>query len=156
MSSASVDQLFDYLVKSGRKIQGTSEEAKLRMVTEREYMDDFLKLLYQKYGNAEGYIKKLGFNALDIARIRAVEFGLPVIRVANTGISAVIDPYGRILAQLPLSSSGLIDSYLPMDLPKTPYARFGDFIFGGMIVVLLCLSFASFYESKFKNPSAPL
>ena len=70
MSSASVDQLFDYLVKSGRKIQGTSEAAKLRMVTEREYMDDFLKLLYQKYGNSEGYIKKLGFNALDIARIR--------------------------------------------------------------------------------------
>ena len=70
MSSASVDQLFDYLVKSGRKIQGTSEAAKLRMVTEREYMDDFLKLLYQKYGNAEGYIKKLGFNDLDIARIR--------------------------------------------------------------------------------------
>lgn len=33
-------------------------------------MDDFLKLLYQKYGNAEGYIKKLGFNAFDIARIR--------------------------------------------------------------------------------------
>ena len=70
MSSASVDQLFDYLVESGRRPEGTSEAAKLKMIAKREYMDDFLKLLYQKYGNSEGYIKKLGFNALDIARIR--------------------------------------------------------------------------------------
>ena len=70
MSSASVDQLFSYLVESGRTPEGTSEAAKSRMITKRKYMDDFLKLLYQKYGNAEGYIKKLGFNAFDIARIR--------------------------------------------------------------------------------------
>ena len=70
MSSASVDQLFNYLVESGRRPEGTSEAAKSRMITKRKYMDDFLKLLYQKYGNAEGYIKKLGFNAFDIARIR--------------------------------------------------------------------------------------
>jgi len=82
---------------------------------------------------------------LDIARIRAAEFGLPVIRVANTGISAIIGPYGRILAQLPLSSSGLIDSNLPLDLPKTPYARFGDLIFSSMIVILLFLIISSLY-----------
>ncbi len=70
MSSASVDQLFSYLVESGRRPEGTSEAAKSRMITKREYMDDFLKLLHQKYGNAEGYITKLGFNAFDIARIR--------------------------------------------------------------------------------------
>ena len=70
MSSASVDQLFNYLVESGRRPEGTSEAAKSRMITKRKHMDDFLKLLYQKYGNAEGYIKKLGFNAFDIARIR--------------------------------------------------------------------------------------
>ena len=70
MSSASVDQLFSYLVESGRRPEGTSEAAKSRMITKREYMDDFLKLLHQKYGNAEGYITKLGFNGFDIARIR--------------------------------------------------------------------------------------
>lgn len=70
MSSASVDQLFDYLVESGRRPEGTPEGAKSRMIARRKYMDDFLKLLYQKYGDAEGYIKNLGFNDFDIARIR--------------------------------------------------------------------------------------
>ena len=76
---------------------------------------------------------------LDIARIRAVEFGLPVVRAANTGISAIIDPYGRVLAQLPLSTSGVIDSLLPLELPKTPYSQFGDFIFGALLLVLILL-----------------
>ena len=81
---------------------------------------------------------------LDIARIRAAEFGLPVVRVANTGISAVIDPYGRILEKLPLLSSGSIETYLPLNLPKTLYARFGDFIFIGMIILLFFLSSSRF------------
>jgi apolipoprotein N-acyltransferase len=71
---------------------------------------------------------------LDIARIRAAELGLPVVRAANTGISAIIDPYGRIIHQLPLNRAGVIDGGLPMALPKTLYARFGDGIFA-----LLCL-----------------
>ncbi len=74
---------------------------------------------------------------LAIARVRAVELGLPVIRVANTGISAVIDPHGRITSQLPLSVAGVIDSHLPSALPKTLYASFGDGIFA-----LLCLLLA--------------
>ena len=84
---------------------------------------------------------------LDIARIRAAELGLPVVRAANTGISAVIDPHGRILRQLPISSSGVIDSNLPMELPMTPYRRFGDYIFGGMIILLLFLSIPKFHET---------
>ena len=70
MSSASVDQLFEYLVQAGRRPEGTPEAVKSRMITKRKYMDDFLKLLNQRYGNAEGYIKSLGFNAFDIAQIR--------------------------------------------------------------------------------------
>ena len=70
MSSTSVDQLYDYLVEAGRRPEGTSEAAKSRMITKREYMDDFLELLYQKYGSAEGYIETLGFKDSEIARIR--------------------------------------------------------------------------------------
>ncbi len=90
---------------------------------------------------------------LDIARIRAVEFGLPVVRAANTGISAIIDPYGRVLVQLPLSTSGVIDSPLPLELPKTPYSRFGDFIFGGLILILIFSLIFNLYLNNdvFKN-----
>ncbi|MDA1101407.1 MAG: apolipoprotein N-acyltransferase [Proteobacteria bacterium] len=76
---------------------------------------------------------------LAIARLRAVEFGLPVVRVANTGISAVIDPFGRIVSQLPMATAGIIDSQLPIALPKTPYRRFGEGIFAVFCLLLMGL-----------------
>jgi apolipoprotein N-acyltransferase len=60
------------------------------------------------------------------ARLRAVETGLPLLRSANTGITAVIDAHGRILQSLPLNSAGMIDAAVPGALPQTPYARNGD------------------------------
>lgn len=60
------------------------------------------------------------------ARFRAVEQGLPVVRVANTGISTVIDPYGRTGAFLGLGEMGALDSVLPAPAEVTVYARFGD------------------------------
>lgn len=60
------------------------------------------------------------------AQLRAIEQGLPMVRVANTGVSAMIDPYGRITAQIPLNEAGYVDAILPPALPPTLYARFGD------------------------------
>ena len=60
------------------------------------------------------------------ARLRAIEQGLPLVRSANTGISAVIDSYGRYLYQLPLLESGVIDSPLPVAISATVYVRWGD------------------------------
>jgi apolipoprotein N-acyltransferase len=71
------------------------------------------------------------------ARIRAVEQGLPLVRAANTGISAVVDGHGRILFQLGLGKSGVIDSALPTALPPTLYAHAGEW----STVVLLALAF---------------
>jgi apolipoprotein N-acyltransferase len=58
------------------------------------------------------------------ARIRATEEGLPVMRAANTGISAVIDPFGRILAKLDLGIAGVIDHRLPQALPVTFFEKY--------------------------------
>ncbi|MGO9174332.1 MAG: apolipoprotein N-acyltransferase [Rhodomicrobium sp.] len=57
------------------------------------------------------------------ARIRATEEGLPVMRAANTGMSAVVDPYGRVLAKLDLGKTGVIDHGLPQALPATIYEK---------------------------------
>lgn len=63
---------------------------------------------------------------LSLARLRAVEQGVPVARAANTGISAMIDAQGRVLASLPLNAAGAIESPLPPVRPPTPYGRWGD------------------------------
>jgi apolipoprotein N-acyltransferase len=60
------------------------------------------------------------------ARVRAIEEGLPLVRAANTGISAVVDPVGRIINSLPLGSDGVIDSPLPQPIDSPIYARVGD------------------------------
>jgi apolipoprotein N-acyltransferase len=61
------------------------------------------------------------------ARLRAVEEGLPLVRDANTGISGVVDAYGRITASLPLGVEGILDANLPARITgRTIYAQFGD------------------------------
>ncbi len=60
------------------------------------------------------------------ARMRAIEQGLPLVRVAITGISAVVDAHGRVRQSLPLLTAGVIDSVLPSPLPETMYGRYGD------------------------------
>ena len=58
--------------------------------------------------------------------MRAVEEGLPVVRAANTGISAIIDANGDVVARLDTGETGVIDASLPGARAPTPYARFGD------------------------------
>ncbi len=65
------------------------------------------------------------FQHLALARLRAIESGLPLLRAANTGVSAVIDARGGLQAQLAMNQMGLLDVTLPGALPPTLYARFG-------------------------------
>ena len=66
------------------------------------------------------------YQHLQQARLRAIEQGLPVVRAANNGISAVVDPLGRIVARLGLGIEGVLDSSLPSAIAPTIYARSGD------------------------------
>src|SRR3990167_7024747 len=68
------------------------------------------------------------------ARLRAIETGLPLVRVANTGVTAVYDARGRITAALDFGIAAYLDTALPGALPPTPYARWGE----GPVLVLLC------------------
>lgn len=70
------------------------------------------------------------------ARLRAVEEGLPLVRVANTGISGVIDGYGRVVAKLGLARKGILDSDLPRALGPTPYGRLGNWIVGLLVLMV--------------------
>jgi apolipoprotein N-acyltransferase len=74
------------------------------------------------------------------ARFRAIETGLPVARAANTGVSAMIDGWGRVTAQLGLDTQGALDSPLPPEAPETLWSRLGD---GppavGILTLCLCI-----------------
>jgi apolipoprotein N-acyltransferase len=90
------------------------------------------------------------FQHLANARLRAIEEGLPLVRSANTGISAVFDAYGRVVSRLGMQKAGVIDTALPRALSPTLYARFGD----GMFLLLLLVLFAACV--KWRPSAAPV
>ena len=78
---------------------------------------------------------------LNIASYRAIEEGLPMVRSTPTGISAVIDGYGRRQVQLSLGqgATGVIDTALPSALPQTLFGRFGDLGLGLMLLIAISI-----------------
>ncbi len=85
------------------------------------------------YGDTPG-----PYQHLAMSRMRAIEQGLPVVRAANTGISAVIDPFGRIVRMMPLNQRGIIDQALPAAQAPTFYTEHGErMVF--LLILLLCI-----------------
>ncbi|WP_424970803.1 apolipoprotein N-acyltransferase [Dinoroseobacter sp. S76] len=76
---------------------------------------------------------------LILARFRAIERGLPLVRAANTGISTVIDAHGAMASHLPLNTLGALDAPLPPRLAPPPYARMGDLPLAILLGLVLTL-----------------
>jgi apolipoprotein N-acyltransferase len=95
------------------------------------------------FGNSTG-----PYQHFQQARVRAVEEGLPLVRAANTGISAVIDPLGRVVASLPLGTEGVLDAALPQPIAPTVYARFGD----GPAALVMLAAFALVLRRRIRAP----
>ena len=91
---------------------------------------------------------------LNMAQVRAIETGVPVIRSANTGISAIIDSYGRIIKGLALNVPGVLDGGLPGVAPVTFYRRWGDLPFVGLFLGFAVLGFAMTRRSSLARNSA--
>jgi apolipoprotein N-acyltransferase len=79
------------------------------------------------------------------ARVRAIEEGLPIARAANTGISAMIDAYGRVRGQLPLGTQGALDAALPIALRDTFFVRFGPLM---IFVLFMAMGVGAIFPLK--------
>lgn len=91
------------------------------------------------------------------ARLRAIEAGLPLVRAANTGVSAVIDARGRIEASLDLGVMGVLDAPLPGARAITPYARVGDAPWNvGLALALAWLGWRGWQRTRLRRKAIDL
>ena len=92
---------------------------------------------------------------LAAARMRAVEEGLPLLRAANTGISAVFDARGHLLARLGLDRTGVVVAPVGGTLPTTPFARFGLAVPFVLAVAALVAGWMGGRRRGGRTPSVP-
>ena len=84
--------------------------------------------------------------------VRAVEEGLPVVRAANSGVSAIIDPYGRVRAQRGVEMVAVLDGALPVALRPTIYSKYRDSLYFALIILaLVVVSTHGFTRTKQRN-----
>lgn len=88
------------------------------------------------YGDSPG-----PYQHFAMSRMRSIEQGLPLVRAANTGISGVVDPYGRVVRSLPLNVRGIVDQALPLPLAPPLYAHYGDWLVGILLLGIWLLGY---------------
>jgi apolipoprotein N-acyltransferase len=88
---------------------------------------------------------------LNLASYRAIEEGLPMARATPTGVSAMIDAYGRTTARIELGKAGIIDAALPFPAPATLYRRWGEWPFGLMMLLSAALAARTGLDRRLKN-----
>ena len=90
------------------------------------------------------------YQHLALAKIKSVEFGLPLVRVANTGISVFVSPYGEIISEIPLNSEAAKTFNLIPPLESTLYRTYGEYTFLLSILILIIINkiYIYFYKEK--------
>ena len=96
------------------------------------------------FGNTIGPIQHFLF-----AKIRAVEFGIPVIRVANTGYSGLVSPYGEVIKKLNFNEQGTLSFKLINKLNDTMFRKYGDYLFITLLSLTLMVSLI--FKKYFKD-----
>ena len=87
------------------------------------------------------------YQHLQIAQVRALEFNRYILRVANTGISAVISNNGEIIEYIPINQEGVITGFVPVNIDKSFYSQYGDI----SILMLLFLTLLSTGLNRFRK-----
>jgi len=90
------------------------------------------------FGNSSG-----PYQHFDMARMRAIEYGIPLIRVAGSGISALVDPFGRVIAKIPLNQEGVLDVDLIKNKAPSIYALQGYLPLGILLFITLLILIVS-------------
>ncbi len=82
------------------------------------------------------------YQHFDMVKMRSIEYGMPTIRVANSGISGLINPVGKVIAAIPLNQKGVLDVMLMENLPQTIYMKFGNKIVFWLSLIFLAIAFS--------------
>ncbi len=81
------------------------------------------------------------YQHFNMARMRSIEYGIAMARVANTGVTAFVDPFGRVVKKIGLNQSGIIDVALIKPLEPTVYARYGNAVLSAIVALLVLFLF---------------
>jgi apolipoprotein N-acyltransferase len=99
------------------------------------------------FGNTSGPLQHFV-----ISRTRAIEQGVALIRSANSGVSAIVDGYGRVLAQRKPTDPGILDGKIPAPLKfRTVYGKYGEILPVSIMLFFLVLAFYLHWKSYRKT-----
>ncbi|MBU6140795.1 MAG: apolipoprotein N-acyltransferase [Proteobacteria bacterium] len=117
------------------------------VVNRKHRPDIFINLTNDAwFGNSSG-----PYQHFNMARMRAIEYGIPLIRVANTGISALVDPFGRVVEKIGLNQSGVVDVDLIKNSETSIYATYRYLPLISLIAVMLIFLVFSVTGKKQKD-----